>query len=279
MNAPLRPAGIGYGVTFDLSGLLGAQGALAQQIFPLITQAVAATAEQGAFQWKDEVWKAPLWSVEKQAYIDSIKWEMKGPYEAVITADYDKANEIESGRPARDLKRMLQTSKKTRMAMHGKHAGQKYLIIPFRHNTPGGSGEGAYAPQMPKEIYAKAKALSPSFMLPPGSVKPATRLSASGHTVAQHSYSWGGRLPEGLAPKLADHHATDPYSGMVRMRTKKGPFAKHAYMTFRVMGEWSPGWVVAAKPGLNLAHRVSQGLQANLESNVGKAMTLAMLRR
>lgn len=268
-----------YGVSVDLSGLLWHYAGLTQQLYPLLAQAVEATAAEGAYRWKDAVNKARLWSVEKEGYVESISWRMTGPYSAEISAGYDKAQEIEDGRPARDLKRMLQTSRKTRVVKSGPHRGQRYLIIPFRHNTPTASGEGAHAPQMPKKVYAMAKGLSASFVLPPGSKKAATRLSGSGHVVAQHSYEWGERLPAGLAPKVKEHHATDPYAGMVRFQTSTGKGKSSAYLTFRVMTEWSSGWVVPAKPGLKLAEKVAGELQQSLDANVGQAITLGMLRR
>ena len=272
-----------YKLSVDLGALLGANQGIAQAIFPLVGQAVRAVAEEGAFRWKSAVMKAKLWPEgEKAPYVESIKWQMVGPMTAEISTDFKLAGEIENGRPAKDLKRMLQTSKKVRAAQSGPHKGQRYLIIPFRHNTPTESGQGAYAPQMPPGVYAEAKTLKPSRLLPPGSVKPAQRLSASGHMVAQHSYQWGGRLPAGLAPKLKPSHATDPYAGMVRFDTstmKNGKKVRSsAYLTFRVMGEWSSGWVIQPRPGLFLAKAVADGLQPVLEDAVGQAVTLKALR-
>lgn len=241
-----------------------------------ISQVVGAWAEEGTYRWKDNVWKARLWQVEKERYIQSITWRMDGPFSAEITADYKLAGEIENGRPARDLKRALQTSRKTRVVKSGKHAGQRYLIIPFRHNVPTPSGEGALAPQMPTQVYKIARTLAPSRVLPPGSKNPPMRLSASGHLVPQHSYEWGGRLPAGLTPKAKPHHATDLHADMVRMATGGG---KHAYLTFRIMGEWSNGWVVQPRPGLRLAEKTSEQLQQMLNSAAGKAVTLGMLKR
>jgi len=258
-----------FEVKVDLSGVLAANAALAQQVLPSVSRAVARVAALGASEWKSAVWKARLWEGYKIPYVESIAWRMDGPYAAEIWADYPKAGEIERGMPARDLKAMLQTSRKTRMVQSGPHKGQRYLIIPFRHNVPTPSGQGALARQMPAHVYAAAKALSPSRLLPPGAVKPATRVSASGHMVRQHSYQWGGRLPAGLAPKLAVHHATDPYAGMVRFKTG---LKSSAYLTFRVMGEWSSGWQVAARPGLRLAEKTAQGLQPALEGALGAAL-------
>lgn len=275
-----------YKLSVDLGALLGTNAAIAQAVFPLVGQAVRAVAEEGAFRWKSAVMKAKLWPEgEKSPYVESIKWKMVGPMAAEITTDFKLAGEIETGRPAKDLKRMLQTSKKVRAAQAGPHKGQKYLIIPFRHNTPTASGEGAYAPQMPASVYAEAKQLSPSRLMPPGSVVPPVRMSASGHLVPQHSYKWGERLPAGLAPKLKPSHVTDPYAGMVRFDTttpgKNGKKATRssAYLTFRVLGEWSSGWVIQPRPGLFLAKNVADGLQPVLEDAVGQAVTLRALRR
>lgn len=266
-----------YKLSVDLGALLGANQGIAQAIFPLVGQAVRAVAEEGAFRWKSAVMKAKLWPEgEKTPYVESIKWQMVGPMTAEISTDFKLAGEIETGRPAKDLKRMLQTSKKVRA---GK-SGTKYLIIPFRHNS---SGNNAYAKAMPIAVYSQAKQLSVSRLLPPGSINPPQRLSASGHMVAQHSYQWGGRLPAGLAPKLKPSHATDPYAGMVRFDTstmKNGKKVRSsAYLTFRVMSETSSGWVIPARPGLYLVKKVSDDLQPVLEDVVGQAVTLKSLAR
>lgn len=274
-----------YKLSVDLGPLLAQNWQISQAIFPLVGQAVKAVAEEGAFRWKSAVMKAKLWpDGEKNPYVESIKWQMLGPFTAEISTDFRLAGEIETGRPAKDLKRMLQTSKKTRMSKSGPHQGQKYLIIPFRHNVPTAGGEGAYAPQMPPSVYAQAKKLSPSFLLPMMSKNPGIRLSASGHYVTQYSYQWGGRLPAGMAPKLKTNHKSDPYAGMVRFDTstpgKGGKKTKSsAYLTFRVMGEWSTNWVVKARPGLYLAKGVAEGLQPVLETAVGQALTLKALSK
>lgn len=208
---------------------------------------------------------------------------MTGEYRAELFADYQHAAAIETYRPARDLKKNLQTSSRTRMAKHGKHAGQKYLIIPFRHNT---SGNTAHADDMPKAIYKQALLMGPSSI-----TGKKTRLSATNHLIPQNIYHWDkagdkftrgkskkeylsiGRLPAGLAPKLKDHHTTDIYAGMARFDTSAGKATSSSYLTFRIMGEWqSDKWIIPAQPGLFLAKAVSAELEKVLESelkNVG----------
>ncbi len=260
-----------YHVSVDLSALYEANGVIAKAIFGNVATAVNAVAHEGAYRWKDSVNKAKLWSGEKKPYIKSINVVNTGDFSAEISSDYKYAAEIETGSPAKDLKRMLQTSQKTRISK----SGHKYLIIPFRHNS---SGSDAHAPSMPSAIYATAKGLSTSYVMPSGSIKPPQRLSGSGHMVAQNSYKWGGRLPAGLAPKLKDHHKTDIYAGMVKFDTSTPHAKSSAYMTFRVMSDKSSGWIVPAKPGLYLAKNVADKLQPLLEAAIGGAVTLKSLK-
>ena len=89
--------------------------AIYQRVLPSLSQAVSAVAQQLVIDWTEGVQRAKLWSVEKDAYASSIKWEMTGPFSAVVVSSYRYAQEIETGRPARDLKRMLDTSFKVRV--------------------------------------------------------------------------------------------------------------------------------------------------------------------
>jgi len=252
-----------YQIRIDLSELMGGLGsAINAYVLPTVHQAVKAVASETVYRWKDGVAKAKLWNGEKQAYIESINWLMTSDFEAVVSATYDKAEEIETGRPARDMKKVLDTSLRVRVAKHGKHAGQRYLIIPMRHNTPGNI---ALAPAMPPDVYKKAKRLDPSVIT--GTV---SRLSGTGAiglkskkpiTVPQQQYAWGGRLAAGLAPKLKPHHTTDPYAGMVRFKTSAGGGKSSTYMTFRVMGEWQTDkWIVPAQAGQYIAKKVRDSI-------------------
>jgi hypothetical protein len=82
-----------------------------------------------------------------------------------------------------------------------------------------------------------------------------------------------------MTPKLKPSHHSDIHAGMVRFDTSSGKQKSSSYLTFRVMGEWSSGWVVGPREGLRLAQGVAEGLQPVLEQAVGKAVTLAMLRK
>jgi hypothetical protein len=125
---------------------------------------------------------------------------------------------------------------------------------------------------MPPHIYAKAKKLTASSILPPGSKKPATRLSATGHIVPQQSYAWGKRLPAELAPKKKAYHVTDLYAGMVRFDTSAGKQKSSSYATFRTLGAWSDGWIIPAKPGLYLAKGVADSISPTFHAIMRQAL-------
>lgn len=255
-----------FSIKVDLSGVIAqARGIIDAEVMPRLNQAVGAVAQQAHIDWKEAIARAKLWSGEKTAYGESITWKMTGPFSAEVSSEYKFAQEIESGRPPRDLKKMLDTSLKVRTTKTGK----RYLIIPFRHNTPGADAVGQ---AMPESIYNLARQLTPSRVTGTGK-----RLSGTGAMdistrkavkVAQRKYVWGGSLPPGTAPKLRG----DRYAGMVRMETSSGKQKSSSYLTFRVMGEWSSGWIIPAKPGLNIVKGVTDRLQPLAEKAFGEAV-------
>lgn len=247
-----------FRVSIDLSGVIQAAGnVINEQVLPLLGQAVRGVSAQLAVNWQEAVMRAKLWSGERDKYAASITWRMTGPFAGVVESDYQYDEDIENGRPAYDLKKMLDTSQKTRTTKSGK----KYLIIPFRHNVPGADGGQA----MPQMIYTQAYALAPSKVTGQ-TTRPAMMLPGkSGQRqvtrVNQNQYSWGGRLPAGLAPKKKSFHTTDIYASMVRFdTTTPGGSRYSSHMTFRVMMEGSPKWILPAKAGLHLAATAAQNM-------------------
>jgi hypothetical protein len=255
-------------VSVDLSHLLNIGPVMRAHIFSNLAGAVQGIAAAGEERWQRAALKAPLWEGERQAYAASISHRMTGEFSAEIVSDYKYVEDIESGRPAYDMKRMLWTSTKVRTGKKG-----RYLIIPFRHNTP---GHTAHAGDMTAEVYASARKLTPSRIVGGG-----MRLAANGvHDIKSRSpafvpmrkYAWGDRLPAGLVPKLASHHKSDPTAGMVRMDTSSGKQKSSAYMTFRVMAEWSSGWIKPATPGLYIAKAVAESLQRTADKDFPAAI-------
>lgn len=246
-----------FKIRLQLDGLPAVRAAIYQQVYPLLTEAVGAVAQQTSLNWQAAINDAKLWVGEKDAYAASIQVKMTGAFSALVWTDYKLAEQIENGRPARDLKRMLDTSLKVRTGKKG----QRYLIIPFRHSTPGKNATGQ---SMPEHVYKAARKLEPSSVT--GMTQ---RLSGTGAmdiktrqylTVPQRTYKWGGRLPPGMMgpnPK----GKVDRFAGMVRFQEpgKKPQYSQ--YLTFRVMTENSRGWIIPAKPGLKIVKGVIDDMQ------------------
>lgn len=256
------------------------------EVIPLLNQAVRAVAQQTQQNWQEAVLRAKLWSGEKDPYAASISWQMTGAYSAEVSTDYKHAEEIETGRPARDLKKMLDTSQKVRRTKDGR----RFLVIPFRHNVS----------SMPPGIKSMATKMQMSRVMAEG-MRPAgeiTHLSpktgmhaAAGQTpylsnpatkgnsmVTRRMYEWGGRLGRGaLKGASLDASQAKHYAGMVRMNTSTPGSAKSsAYLTFRIMMEGSSGWVVPAQPGQFIAKKVVDEMQPKAEAAFAEAIKLTL---
>ena len=279
-------------ITFNMGSTLDLLGVINKEIFPYMNQAVDAVGRQVANKWVEEVQKAKLWKGEKDMYAQSISWQMTGDFSGYVQATYKWAKEIEEGRPARDLKRMLGTSFKVRRTKKG----ARFLVIPFRHNIK----------TMPPELYAQAKALEASKVIgmtqrrsgeitnisPKYGMQPAknqTHYLSNPKTngpmmVKQAMYKWGGRIQNGFfgpnPNKTMKGNGPNPRSkydlaaGMVRFDTSSGNQKSSAYMTFRVMHEKSQGWIVPQQPGLHIARKVIQDVGPKAEVFFQKAMAL-----
>lgn len=251
-----------YRISLSLGSAMELSNGINALLFPLVNQAVNGIAQATASRWIESVQRAKLWSGEKDAYAKTITYRMTGDFSAVVESDYRYAADIENGRPPRDLKKMLDTSMKVRTTSKG----TRYLIIPFRHNTP---GNGAHAPEMSPGVHAQAKMLSMSTI-----VGHTRRVSGTGAyslktqgpaTVRQRKYNWGDRLVGPDVPKNQQ--------GMVRMNTATGEGKKSsAFLTFRVMSEKSKGWIVPAQPGLHIARDVQQEMQPVAEEFLSEAL-------
>lgn len=262
---------INYSISVDLSSQLKSE--IYGQIFPMLTQAVRAVAQQTASNWQQAVFKAKLWSGEKDKYAQSISWSMTGQFSAVVEATYQYAEQIENGRPARDLKAMLGYSLKVRRSKDG----NRYLYIPFRHNTPGSSHA------MPDSVYAMAKVMTPSTITGLKSRESGTGAyniqTKQKLMLPQNVYKWGDRLPSGMGQKIKPEHHSDPYAGMVRFNTSTpGGSKSSTYLTIRTMSEKSKGWIVPAQPGQKIAEGVTQDMQPKAKNAFSKAIAMTLAK-
>lgn len=149
--------------------------------------------------------------------------------------DTPYASFVEEGTKEWDQKKILQTSQRARRAKDG----SLYLIIPFRHGTPGTVGLVA----MPARIHAMAEHMKKSRAT--GSrMEP----NAHGNLVSRLTYRWGGRLsPKDILAGGGSAGEARKFGGMVRFGNPKGGHG--GYMTFRVMSSKSTGWIHPAVAG------------------------------
>lgn len=286
---------INYSITFQGSIQMELSRGINAEVLPLMNQAVRAVAAATSQNWRERVMHAKLWSGEKDAYAASIKWEMTGDFSAVVSSDYKYAADIETGRPPRDLKKMLETSTKVRRTKDGR----RFLVIPMRHNTPGNT---AHAKAMPTSVAGLAKQMKPSRIVgegqrPSGQVtnlSPTAGMSPARKqtpflsnistkqqmTVASRNYAWGDRLSrkqmKEAGVSLPDRKR---YDGMVRMETTTpGGKKSSAYLTFRIMMEGSKGWIVPAQPGQYLARATAQEMQPKAAAAFAAAIAATLKR-
>ena len=279
-----------YTISLPVSAQMELSAGINAQVMPLLSQAVRAVASATANKWKENVLKAPgVWSGEKDAYEASITWKMTGDFSATVETDYKYAQEIETGRPPKDLKKMLLTSPKVRRTTGGK----RFLVIPMRHNTP---NQTSHATAMPAGIYDLAKDMETSRIVgqgqrPSGEVtmlSPKTGMQAAAKqspflsnpktrqasTVTSNKYAWGGRITAGALKGAGFDQATvKRYAGMVKFPDGSGG---HSFTTFRIMMEGSSGWVVGAKPGLYLAKKTADEIGPKAEAALQMAVKKSM---
>ncbi|CAB4137253.1 hypothetical protein UFOVP326_15 [uncultured Caudovirales phage] len=267
-----------FRISVSLSALIPWGGAVTADMFPHLAHAVRTIAEAAHRQWVAYASGMPLpsgkvISSRTGEYARSIQLRQTGPFSAEVYSALPYARAIEEGTPARDLKRMLNSSFKVRVSAKGK----RYLIIPFRWNTPN-SVLGRAMPQAVHDWW-QAPTLARSAIV--GTYR---RVSGTGAmsvktrdpvTVAGWKYRWGSRLtPDVLEALGITGPAAKRMAGMVNFRkpNARGGAAHSKFLTFRVMVEGSSGWVVPAQEGRWPARTVAQQLAPVAEQAFRRAM-------
>lgn len=271
-----------FKISVDLSDISVIREVINRSVFPLLNQGINAIAQQTVINWKASVYRAKLWSGEKDAYAATITYRMTSDLSAVVESNYLYDEEIENGRPARDLKKMLDTSMKVRRTK----TGSRFLVIPFRHNVS----------SMPSHVYAQAMGLTASSiigqtqrrageltssafgigMVPMSETRqrrnPFAKSTESRKDVMvnKNQYSWGAKLVAGsMGPN--PRGKTDRFAGMVRFDTSTPGAPRSSYLTFRIMSEKSNGWIIPAQPGQNIAKKVAEDMQPLAEKVIQEA--------
>lgn len=274
---------VNYRISLDLGAKMDLSKGINAALMPLVNQAVNGIAQATASRWIESVQRAKLWSGEKDAYAKTITYRMTGDFSAIVESDYRYAQDIETGRPARDLKKMLNTSMKVRRTKDG----TRFLVIPMRHNVSA----------MPAAVASAAKMLSAStitaqsqrrageltgFSLGHGMVpmsekrqrrSPFAKDTATKQDVmvTKNHYNWGAKLMAGsMGPNPKGK--VDRFAGMYRFDTSSAKAKSSTFLTFRVMSEKSKGWIIPAQPGQHIASDVAQEMQPVAEAFINEAV-------
>jgi hypothetical protein len=154
-----------FRIRVTLSALLPWGSPINAASFPTLAFAVRSIGEAAHRQWVAYASGLPLpdgkvINPRTGEYARSIQLRQTGPFSAEVYTDLPYARGIEEGTPARDMKRMLNSSLKVRVTAKGK----RYLIIPFRWNTPN-SVLGRAMPQ-PLHAWWQSSAAAPSRTYP-----------------------------------------------------------------------------------------------------------------
>ncbi|CAH2606333.1 conserved protein of unknown function (plasmid) [Rhodovastum atsumiense] len=289
----------GFRISVDMGHLISDRSPLTAELFPSLAQAVRAVSEAAHAKWQDYASGAPLpggGTIEPRSgtYLRSIQLQQTGPFGAEVYSDLAYAWAIEEGAPARDMKRILGSSLKTRVVQNGAHKGQRYLIIPFRW-----FGEGTVAAagrhEMPEAVQNWWHSQKPSQVTGLGWRDSGTGAigwrSGGGQSwrtergqvvqVRQRDYQWGTRLDKDTLASLGvTGQAARRMEGMVQFRKPggRGGSSHSKSLTFRVMGEWSSGWQAPARPGLHPARTTAQEIQPDAEKAFAAAVARDMRR-
>jgi hypothetical protein len=253
-----------YNLSFDAAALFRD---LNNQVKFAMAEALERTARTAQEDWQQSIYnQRGMYQPYKDRYALSVKYDVdKTNLTARIYSNDPMATPFETGEAARDLKRMLNTSEKVRVSKGGKHPGQRYLIIPFRHQTPSHTAHGS---SMTTDVYRQAMALTKSkstlISMRPSGLNASNARTRGPLMTMRSSYNWGGRLN---GPNIPARQR-----GMVRMETSSGKQTSSKYFTFRVMTENSPGWIVKAKPGRFIVRGVADRAQEMLTFNVRNAI-------
>jgi hypothetical protein len=264
-----------FSIVVDLGDVLPPGSSLTKDAFPNLSYAVQNLAVKAQEQWMRYARGEPMpdgrsIGIRSGGYLRSIQLRQVNDFAAEVYSELPYATALEEGMPARDMKKMLGSSWKVRVSKKGK----RYLIIPFRHDTPG-SVQGNPMPQAVHEWWKapnrEASHITGAHERVSGALGSsiATRRQM---TVPGRSYHWGSRLSKAALQGLgADQAQVRRMAGMVHFRNPESG-GHSSFITFRVMSEDSPGWQAPATPGFWPARTTSDQLRPIAETIFARAL-------
>lgn len=267
-----------FSIMVDLGEALPAGSSLTKEAFPHLSFAVQRIAEAALARWQgfargEQMPDGRTIGIRSGTYLRSIQLARVNDFTAEVYSTLPYASAIEEGAPARDMKRILGSSWKVRVNKQGK----RYLIIPFRHDTPG-SVMGNPMPSAVHEWWQQpgqtASKIISAIERTSGALG-SSIVTRKQMTVPGRTYSWGSRLTKGTLQGMGlDDRQVRRLTGMVNFReAPHGEGARHSsYITFRVMSEDSKGWIAPARDGYWPARVTADELRPVAEEAFQKAM-------
>lgn len=265
-----------FRVKIEVAHILPPQLEMSEALFPNLSYAVQRMAQAAQNIWQGYAsgkeippGGKPL-HTRTGTYLRSIQLEQEGAFAWAVYSDAPYADAIENGAGEFDMHRWLDTSHKTRISSKGK----RYLIIPFRWNTP---DHDATTPNvMPGHIHGLwSMGLMASHVTDQRMYTVGHSLDGRPLTVTRRKYIWGDRLSARLiAATGATGAKARNMRGMVNMRVPgaRGGAAHSQYLTFRVLSEGSSGWIIPPRPGYHLAQHTSERIRSLSAQAFGKAV-------
>lgn len=237
----------------SLGGMIGAFDAMTGGTYPkAITQAMNASVNLVAETWRSYLVKRqfPGGDLLKKPYsrhAQKIRTKVENGGSGKAYIEDSHSEWMEKGAKSWDMKDTHPYGKKSRMGKPDKKTGVSYpyLIVPFRHQTPGTS----FNP-MNDQVYSMLRGLIDKGKFMPSRVEQTqhhTEPNFKGENIWRASYKWGSRL-SGLSSEF------EKYEGLVHFQQKSdaGGNLNSSYMTFRIISAKpsAKSWIVPEKPAV-----------------------------
>jgi hypothetical protein len=179
-----------------------------------------------------------------------------------ITSTSPSDEYIEHGHDEIDLKKSVAKSAKARRTP----GGEMYLIVPFRHGTPGTNRR-----PMGKEVYDKARKLKASKVVGSRMEKRVVWESmANQGTVSRKVYKWGDSLNTSGLGVGKKKESPSSSARMYRFQNDSGGGSQ--YLTFRTMKATGSGWLIPARRGAKVADYLTRKIEAKLPEEIAKGI-------
>lgn len=264
-----------FRIGIDISDLIPAGAAVTRDVFPHLAFAVEKITQRAQEIWRGYASGEPMPGglvirARSGAYMRSIQVRSTGDFSGEVFSELPYAHTLEDGSGPRDLKTMLNTSLKTRVSARGK----RYLIIPFRHGTPGST---SFSGAMTNAVHELWRGLR-SSRIRTSREEPNMLGVHNIHTrqpmmVTRRAYRWGDRLTANqLRAAGARGRALRQQTGMVHMRNPTAGGGHGQYLTFRVMSEDSTGWISKGTKAYRPAQHAAERLRPVAEDAFRRAV-------